>query len=156
MDALRSAGIPFEVVPGITSAFAAAAALRQPLTDRRCASGISFSSGHHAPGSSLAPASVFGATRIIYMPGRNLSAIAAQLRGEGLPSSVPCAIVSRATQPDQQVQRTTLAHLDRVRPGPQPAVLLVGEALRAESGQTFMLSPDTLAPGDAANIRTEA
>jgi uroporphyrin-III C-methyltransferase len=45
MDALRGAGIPFEVVPGITAAFAAAAALRRPLTDRRSASSISFSAG---------------------------------------------------------------------------------------------------------------
>jgi siroheme synthase len=72
MDALRGAGIPFEVVPGITAAFAAAAALRRPLTDRRSASSISFSAGHHAPGSRLEPASLAAATRVIYMPGRDL------------------------------------------------------------------------------------
>jgi uroporphyrin-III C-methyltransferase len=130
MDALSAAKIPFEVVPGITAAFAAAAALRRPLTDRRSASSISFSSGHHAPGSELQPASLMGATRVVYMPGRDLSGIATQLRREGLPSDLPCVVVSRAAQPDQQVVRTSLADLDRITPGPAPAILLAGEALR--------------------------
>jgi uroporphyrin-III C-methyltransferase len=130
MDALNAANIPFEVVPGITAAFAAAAALRRPLTDRRSASSISFSSGHHAAGSPLEPASLAGATRVVYMPGRDLSGIAAQLRREGLASDLPCVVVSRAAQPDQQIVQTTLAQLDRSVPGPAPAILLAGEALR--------------------------
>lgn len=130
MDALRAAGIPFEIVPGITAAFAAAAALRRPLTDRRSASSISFSSGHHAPGSLLQPASLSGATRVVYMPGRDLAPVAAQLRSEGLPADLPCVVVSRAAQPDQQIVRTTLGQLDRIVPGAAPAILLAGEALR--------------------------
>jgi siroheme synthase len=120
MDALRTAGVPFEVVPGITAAFAAAAALRRPLTDRRSASSISFSSGHHAAGSKLQTASRSGATRVVYMPGRDLTAIAAQLR----------SIVSRAGQPEQRIVQTTLAQLERVPALPAPAILLAGEALR--------------------------
>jgi uroporphyrin-III C-methyltransferase len=130
MDALRDASIPFEVVPGITAAFAAAAAIQRPLTDRRSASSISFASGHHAPGSSLEPASLAGATRVVYMPGRDLGDIAAQLRREGLPANWPCVLVSRAAQPDQQVVHTTLADLDRIPPVPAPSILLAGEALR--------------------------
>ena len=130
MDALRAAGISFEIVPGITAAFAAAAALQSPLTDRRSASSISFSSGHHAPGSSLQPASLTDATRVVYMPGRDLGPVATQLRREGLPTELPCVVVSRAGQPDQQIVRTTLARLARVVPGPAPAILLAGEALR--------------------------
>jgi uroporphyrin-III C-methyltransferase len=130
MDALRAAGVSFEVVPGITAAFAAAAALRQPLTDRRTASSISFSAGHHAPGSALDPASAAAPTRVVYMPGRDLFVIAAQLRGEGLAADLPCVIVSRAAQPDQQVVRTTLEQLDRIAPVPAPSILLAGEALR--------------------------
>lgn len=133
MDVLRTAGIPFEVVPGITAAFAAAAALGQSLTDRRCASAITFSSGHHAEGSTHPPGSLSAATRVIYMPGRDLTATAAQLRREGLQPELPCVVVSRAAQPDQQIQRTTLAQLDCIRPGPAPTILLVGETLRAES-----------------------
>lgn len=130
MDALRAASIPFEVVPGITAAFAAAAALQKPLTDRRSASSISFSAGHHAPGAKLEPASLAGATRVVYMPGRDLSPIAAQLRREGLPADLPCVIVSRAAQPNQQIVRTTLAQLDRIPTVPAPSILLAGEPLR--------------------------
>jgi uroporphyrin-III C-methyltransferase len=130
IDALRAAGIPHEIVPGITAAFAAAAALRRPLTDRRSASSISFSSGHHAPGSPLQPASLLGATRVVYMPGRDLTGIAAQLRSEGHPADLPCVIVSRAAQPDQQIVRSTLAHLDQLASVPAPSILLAGEALR--------------------------
>ena len=130
MDALRGAGIPFEVVPGITAAFAAAAALRRPLTDRRSASGISFSAGHHSPGSALEPASLAAATRVIYMPGRDLRTVAAQLRSEGLPADLPCVVVSRAAQPDQQIVSTTLAQLERITQVPAPSILLTGECLR--------------------------
>jgi uroporphyrin-III C-methyltransferase len=120
MDALRAAGIPFEVVP----------ALGRPLTDRRGASSVSFSAGHHAPGSPLEPASLAGATRVIYMPGRDLLPVAEQLRAEGLPGELPCVIVSRAAQPDQQIVRTTLARLERIASLPAPSILLAGEVLR--------------------------
>jgi uroporphyrin-III C-methyltransferase len=129
MDALRAAGIAFEVVPGITAAFAAAAALRRPLTDRRSASSVSFSAGHHAPHSQFEPASLAGATRIVYMPGRDLRPIAEQLRHEGLSADLPCVIVARAAQPDQQILRTTLGRLDRVGSLPAPSILLAGEVL---------------------------
>lgn len=130
IDALRAAGVPFEVVPGITAAFAAAAALGRALTDRRSASSVSFSAGHHAPESRLEPASLAGATRVVYMPGRDLTPVAEQLRSEGLAANLPCVIVSRAAQPDQQIVCTTLAELDRVAPLPAPSILLAGEALR--------------------------
>ena len=145
IEALRTAAIPHEVIPGITAAFAAAAALRRPLTDRRSASSISFSSGHHAPGSQLQPASLTGATRVVYMPGRNLSDLATQLRNEGRPADLPCVIVSRAAQPDQQVVRTTLADLDKIPPVPAPSILLAGEALREANSDAIAL-PD-LQPG---------
>jgi uroporphyrin-III C-methyltransferase len=130
MDALRAAGIAFEVVPGITAAFAAAAALQRPLTDRRSNSSINFSAGHHAPGSALEPASLAEATRVIYMPGRDLRTVAGQLRREGLAANLPCVLVSRAAQPDQQIVLTTLAQLDRIAALPAPSILLAGECLR--------------------------
>ena len=140
MDALRGAGVDFEVVPGITAAFAAAAALRRPLTDRRSASSISFSAGHHAAGSALEPVSLAGTTRVVYMPGRNLAPVAEQLRSEGLGDDVPCVLVSRAGQPEQQIVRTTLAELESIAPPPAPAILLAGEALReAEPGEAAIL-----------------
>jgi siroheme synthase len=84
---------------------------------------------------------------VIYMPGRDLGAVAAQLRSEGLPAELPCVIVSRAAQPDQQILRTTLARLDRAVPGPAPSILLVGEALR-EADAADMKDVASLAADD--------
>ena len=129
MDALRAAGIAFEVVPGITAALAAAAAVQRPLTDRRSASAIRFASGHHAEGSGTRETSGDGATHVVYMPGHDFKAIAAELRREGLPESLPCVLVARAGQPEQQIVQTTLAELEGQSALPAPAILLAGEAL---------------------------
>jgi uroporphyrin-III C-methyltransferase len=123
MDALREAGIPFEVVPGITSAFAAAASLQCSLTDRRASSSIVFSSGHHASGG---PPQVAEPTRIVYMPGRDFSGIAAEWTAAGLPANFPCVAISHAAQPDQQITATTLGALGSTDPGPAPVLLLAG------------------------------
>ena len=133
MDALRSAGIPFEVVPGITAAFAAAAALECSLTDRRASSSIVFSSGHHASGR---PPSISEPTRIVYMPGRDFTALAAEWTASGLPPSFPCIAISRAAQPDQQITMTTLGALPETDPGPAPVLLLAGwvfQSIRIEA-----------------------
>ncbi len=150
MDALRRADVPFEVVPGITAAFAAAAAVRRPLTDRRSASSISFSSGHRAPGSPLKAASLAGATRAIYMPGRDLRGIAAQLRSEGLADDLPCVVVSRAAQPDEEILHTTLGRLDHATSGPAPSILLVGEALRGVDPEISQVASNYIS-GDVAD-----
>ena len=127
MDALREAGIPYEVVPGITAAFAAAASLQCSLTDRRASSSIVFSSGHHATGG--AP-EISEPTRIVYMPGRDFSALAAEWTAAGVPSNLPCVAISRAAQPDQQITVTTLGRLASVEPGPAPVLLLAGWVFR--------------------------
>jgi uroporphyrin-III C-methyltransferase / precorrin-2 dehydrogenase / sirohydrochlorin ferrochelatase len=128
MDALRAAGIPFEVVPGITAAFAAAAALECSLTDRRASSSIVFSSGHHAPTprTQAGPARITEPTRIVYMPGRDFSALASEWAAAGLPASYPCIAISHAAQPDQQITMTTLGALSTIDPGPAPVLLLAG------------------------------
>lgn len=126
MEALRQAGVACEVVPGITAAFAAAAAIHCSLTDRRSASSVLFSTGHHADPQAHNPQD---ATRVVYMPGRDFASLAAEWRNEGLPESLPCIVVSRAAQPDQQAQRTTLRDLSSVLPGPAPVLVLAGKAL---------------------------
>ncbi|MGA7524484.1 MAG: uroporphyrinogen-III C-methyltransferase [Acidobacteriaceae bacterium] len=128
IHALTTARIPFEIVPGITAAFAAAAALRTSLTDRRTASSVVLSAGHHAAHSPQA--GPHAPTHVVYMPGRDLAPVAAQLSAQGLPAQTPCVIVSRAGQPEQQVQRTILADLPALIPGPTPAILLAGEVFR--------------------------
>jgi uroporphyrin-III C-methyltransferase/precorrin-2 dehydrogenase/sirohydrochlorin ferrochelatase len=131
MAALTEAGIAFEVVPGITAAFAAAAAIPCSLTDRDAASNVIFSTGHHAQSHNRAPVpELEEATRIVYMPGRDLSLLALEWLQEGLPAEFPCAIVSHAAQPGQQVQRTTLGELEKACPTQSPSLLIAGWAVR--------------------------
>jgi uroporphyrin-III C-methyltransferase/precorrin-2 dehydrogenase/sirohydrochlorin ferrochelatase len=131
MASLSKAGINFEVVPGITSAIAAAAAVPFSLTDRNSASNVIFSTGHHAQSHNLSPIPALeDATRVVYMPGRDLSLLAIEWLQEGLPPEFPCAIVSRAAQPDQRVVHTTLAELGNAEPAVAPSLLLAGWALR--------------------------
>ena len=132
MDALSSAGIPFEVVPGVTAAFAAAAALGISLTDRRASSGVQFSTAHHAEGADgrkVFSAESFEATQVIYMPGRSFQVLAEEWLKAGVPGSLPCCVISRAAQPDQTVQHTTLAGLGELVPAASPTLLLAGWAL---------------------------
>lgn len=131
ISALAEAGIPCEVVPGISAAFAAAASLRGSLTDRDWASNVIFTTGHHAQSHnrSRLPA-LEDATRVVYMPGRDLRLLSAQWLAEGLPPDFPCAIVSRVSQPDEQVLFTTLAALGEAAPLPAPSILIAGWAIR--------------------------
>ena len=134
MAALKEADISFEVVPGITAAFAAAAAIPCSLTDRNGASNVVFSTGHHAQSHNEASIpELEDATRVVYMPGRDLTLLALQWLGEGLPPDFPCAIVSHAAQPGQQVQRTTLGELDNARPTLSPSLLIAGWTLRTST-----------------------
>ena len=131
MAALREAGITFEVVPGITAAFAAAAAVPFSLTDRHSASSVIFSTGHHAQSHNDAPLPAKeDATRVVYMPGRDLKLLATEWLSEGLPADLPCLLVSHAAQPNQQVRCTTLAALGDEAPLPAPSLLLAGWAVQ--------------------------
>lgn len=105
MDALRAAQVPFEVVPGVTAASAAAALLRVPLTDRRCASKLIFLSGHRGGGDDFEK--LFDAplrdneTLAIYMPGSDLKNLVAALLRRGLAGSTPCALIRDASRPEE-------------------------------------------------------
>ena len=127
MAALAEAGVPCEIVPGVSAAFAAAAAIGRSLTDRERASNVIFSSGHHAQSHNRAvlPA-LEDATRVVYMPGRDLTLLAAEWMAEGLPADLPCALVSRAAQPDQQVAYTTLGALGEIETAAAPSLLIAG------------------------------
>ena len=132
--ALAQAGIPFEIVPGISAAFAAAAELGCSLTDRDWASNVIFSTGHHAQSHHHAPLPALeDATRVVYMPGRDLTLLAAQWMEEGLPPELPCALVSHAAQPDQQIVHTTLRKLGEAAQASAPSLLLAGWALQSSA-----------------------
>src|SRR5690349_22496384 len=123
IDVLRRAGIEFEIIPGVSTAFAAAAALEASLTDRRKASRVVFSTGHRAqPGTSE------GTTQVIYMPGPDYSAMVGRLLREGFGPETPCAVVSAVSRETQMTIRATLGTLSNMGPLPAPSILLVGEA----------------------------
>jgi siroheme synthase len=123
--------VPYQIVPGISAAFAAAAALGRSLTDREWASHVVFSTGHHAQSHNreALPALEAG-TRVIYMPGHDLTLLATEWLAEGLPADLPCAVVSRAAQPDQHVVHTTLGELASIAAAAAPSILVAGWALR--------------------------
>jgi uroporphyrin-III C-methyltransferase len=133
--ALRGADIPFEIVPGITAAFAAAARLKTPLTDRSAASKLILATAHHAAGKlELTPkwegAFPEDATLVIYMPGRKFRALADDLVASGIAGKTPCVAISKATTADEQVHVTTLAELEEDDVGPAPVILLIGSAIQ--------------------------
>lgn len=132
MEALARAGVDFEVIPGVTSAMAAAAAAKIPLTDRRYASKLVFLS-HHTAGN-VSPVwdevALKDATYAVYMPGKNYGAIAAKLMEGGLDRSTPCVIVANASLAEQQIHRTTLEGLALEERLPAPSVLIIGEVAK--------------------------
>lgn len=132
MEALARAGVDFEVIPGVTSAMAAAAAAKIPLTDRRYASKLVFLS-HHTAGN-VSPVwdevALKDATYAVYMPGTNYGAIAAKLMEGGLDRSTPCVIVANASLAEQQIHRTTLEGLALEERLPAPSVLIIGEVAK--------------------------
>jgi uroporphyrin-III C-methyltransferase len=140
VDALAAAGVPYEVVPGITAGFAAAAALGVSLTDRRTSSRVLILSGHRAAAAETEAEDSPDAdawleagrpdtTLIIYMPGRDLSASGEKLHAAGVSLATPCVVISSVSTPAQQVTRTTLAELSTVAGVQAPAILLVGRSL---------------------------
>jgi len=135
IEALRAAGIPFEIVPGISAAFAVAATLQTPLTDRTSASKLILATAHHAAGKIALSASWSGAfpddaTLVIYMPGRDFAALSANLIASGIPPETPCVAVSKATTPGQHICPTTLAGLPTASIGPAPVLLMIGRAIQ--------------------------
>lgn len=134
MEALRTADIPFEIVPGITAAFAAAAQIGCSLTDRRSASSVEFHTGHKAADQKESPDS---STRVVYMPGRSFGSYAEDQLRAGESPLLPCCVISRAAQPDQSVQWSTLGELGDVVPGPAPVLLLTGWALADAGGRAL-------------------
>jgi uroporphyrin-III C-methyltransferase / precorrin-2 dehydrogenase / sirohydrochlorin ferrochelatase len=144
MAALNDAGVAFEIVPGISAVFAAAAAIQCSLTDRNSASNVIFSTGHHAQSHNQSPLpEIEDATRVVYMPGRDLTLLAAQWLDEGLPPDFPCVVVSRAAQPDQEVRCTTLGALGEAEPALAPSLLIAGWAVR-ETTAAALVAHDSI------------
>jgi uroporphyrin-III C-methyltransferase len=130
LEALASAGIGCEVVPGVTAALAAAAAARQPLTRRGQGRSVAFSTAmtQHSElrGSRCADSEVF------YMAGKQLGALSRRLTEAGWAADTPVSVVSRAGWPDQWVSRHRIDTL------PQAAVLHAGRPTVVTVGAAAM------------------
>lgn len=134
IDALIDAGIEFEIVPGVTAAFAAAAEIRSPLTVRGLGRSVTFLTARVAKGEGPSQwwrAAVAADTVAIYMAGRQLADLAQELIDAGIPAARPVALVSNASLSSVQWQRLTLGALldPRMSGGEAPTLLLIGEAL---------------------------
>jgi uroporphyrinogen III methyltransferase/synthase len=148
---LREAGIPFEIVPGVTSGVAAPAYAGIPVTHRERASAVALITGHENPDKPESaidwPAlAAFPGTLVFYMGVKQLPRIAAQLIAGGRPADEPAAVIERGTLPDQRTVVATLetiaerAAAAEIRP---PSITLVGDvaALREEGIGWFEQRP---------------
>jgi uroporphyrin-III C-methyltransferase len=131
-EACRAAGVPVEVVPGISAANGAAAAAQIPLTHREAASIVTFVAGQckglsEQDWSGLAGK---GRTLVIYMGVATAEAISEKLMADGLAPDVPVAVIENATRPGMRVLRGPLAGLAALIAGHKvksPALIVIGE-----------------------------
>ncbi len=133
MQALRIAGVEFEVVPGVSAAFAAAASVEIPLTLRQTASSLLIMTGQFAddrPVPDLRPIIASGTTIALYMPGSNPRATVERLATAGVPEHTPCALISRASTNAQQTTITTLEKLPTIGGHAKPSILILGDVVR--------------------------
>ncbi|MGZ3173650.1 MAG: uroporphyrinogen-III C-methyltransferase [Croceibacterium sp.] len=139
-EVCRAAGVPVEVVPGVTSALGAAAAAQIPLTHRDAASVVSFVAGQCKGLSEQNWAGLAGKGRtlVIYMGVKTAPQIAEKLMADGLAPEMPLAVIENACRPDMRVLRGPLAGLpnlvERARVK-SPALIIIGEVTAREDAE---------------------
>jgi uroporphyrin-III C-methyltransferase/precorrin-2 dehydrogenase/sirohydrochlorin ferrochelatase len=147
IEACRAAGIAVEIIPGISAAQGAAAALGFSLTERRVARRIQFVTGHGADGelpadldwSSVADPA---ATTIVYMPRATMSQFAAAAIAAGLDPATPALAVANATRADQNHVAASLASIAGLAeglPAGAPVILIVGQVARSATEAVKLL-----------------
>ena len=133
IDACRAAGIGFEIVPGVTSASAAAAAAGIPLTRRLTARRVQFITGHDVSGQlpedmNLQALADPLATTVIFMGKRTFAALSSKLIAAGLPGETPALLAESVSTPEQRLTRATVATLGAALAdaSDRPALILIG------------------------------
>jgi uroporphyrinogen III methyltransferase/synthase len=147
-EALRNAGVPYEIVPGVTAAAAAGAFLEIPLTHRNYASAIALVTGHelpNKPGNRLDWQAIakFPGTLAIYMGIARLPVIISELIRYGKDPNTPAAIVERASCGEQRAIYARLADLEdkrRLAGLEAPGLILIGEAVAHRSPRPWFES----------------
>lgn len=137
---LRANGIKFEIIPGVTSACAAAAAAQIPLTRRLVARRVQFVTGHDVAGAlpgdlNLQALADPGATTVLFMPKRTFPALAEKLFETGLRRDCPALLAENVSHPEQTLQRTTMEELAKQlgeEISAAPGLILFGELAEQE------------------------
>lgn len=137
IGALRDAGLPFEIVPGVSAASAAAAAAGIPLTRREQARRLQFVTGHGKSGQlpddlNIAALADPNATTVVYMARRTFPMLAARLLAGGMASDTPAILAENVGHDDQRITRSSIAGLAEALAGPAsqaPAIILYGPLL---------------------------
>ncbi|MDN0088854.1 siroheme synthase CysG [Yersinia nurmii] len=133
LQVVAAAGIPFQVVPGVTAAAGATAYAGIPLTHRDHAQSVTFITGHcRADGDGLDWSTLARGrqTLAIYMGTVKAAEISQQLIAHGRAAQTPVAVIGRGTRADQQVLTGTLDQLDTLaHQAPAPALLVIGEVV---------------------------
>ncbi len=143
LRALEAAGIEVEVVPGITTAVAAAAATRQPLTKRGVARSVAFFTSSTAPEHADHAAIPDTDTLVQYMGGREAIVTAQRLLEQGRKSTTPVVVIENCSRPDQRISRLTLGTLAQgLGAAHGPVLVMLGEAMKLREHQ----SADTAEP----------
>jgi len=137
IQALRQAGIGYEIVPGVTSAMAAAAAAGIPLTRRMTARRVQFVTGHDLTGGlpedlNLAALADPTATTVVFMGKRTFAELARRLEAAGLPPDTPALLAESVSTPTEKLVRGTLATMAALiaaEAADGPALILLGPLL---------------------------
>jgi uroporphyrin-III C-methyltransferase len=123
--ALTAAAVPFEVVPGVSAGFAAAALAAVPLTGRITSSRVTFATRHLAAGVANGLAGITpDASLVLYMPGKDYAAIQAELLANGWSAEIQCLVVSCLGTQSQQLKSCSLKQLHSIPRLPAPVVML--------------------------------
>ncbi len=131
-EALQRAGVPFEVVPGVTAAIGASTYAGIPLTHRDRASQVTFVTGNTKDGAFEAADLPRRGTLVVYMGQESLARIATKLIEVGWSPSTPAATVRWATTPRQRTVRATLATIAEKATFQAPAVTIIGRVVDLE------------------------
>ncbi|NQY58655.1 uroporphyrinogen-III C-methyltransferase [Cognatishimia sp.] len=135
ITALKEAGIDYEIIPGVTSASAAAAAAGIPLTRRLVARRVQFVTGHDVAGAlpgdlNLQALADPGATTVLFMPKRTFPELAEKLFASGLRRDCPAILAESVSHPEQTLQRSTMEELAKQLKeeiSTAPGLILFGE-----------------------------
>ena len=138
LRALEEAGIAVEVVPGITTALAAAAATLQPLTKRGVSRSVAFFTSSTAPGEPEQTRIPDCDTLVQYMGGREAIATAQRLLAQGRHIDTPVVVIENCSRPDQRIVRLTLSALAHgLGDTHGPVLVMLGDAMAMRAHQAI-------------------